>query len=94
MSKQDINIVKEFNTWRQGGLVEFGNEGYPKRLSEALDSVVEMADQYEKLTDVISAWVHARNAKPTGMFGLAERDALIKAEDALQAAWNAKSGNE
>jgi len=49
MSKQDIIIVKEFNTWRNGGLLEFGNEGYPKRLSEALEEVVKAAERYEML---------------------------------------------
>lgn len=49
MSKQDINIVKEFNTWRRGGSEMRLDAGYPKRLGEALDSVAKMAERYETL---------------------------------------------
>lgn len=47
MSKQDIKIVQEFNTWRKGGSEMSCDEGYPKRLGEALDEVVKAAERYE-----------------------------------------------
>jgi vacuolar-type H+-ATPase catalytic subunit A/Vma1 len=47
MSKQDIKIVQEFNSWRKGGGEMSCDEGYPKRLGEALDEVVKSAERYE-----------------------------------------------
>lgn len=44
MSKQDINIVREFNRWRQGNEL---SADYPTRLSYALDEVLKGAARYE-----------------------------------------------
>ena len=46
--KQHIKTVKEFNVWRKGGEMTC-DEGYPKRLGEALDEVVKAAERYELL---------------------------------------------
>lgn len=40
------------------------------------------------LKRAVGEWVEARNAPVTGMFGIAERDALIKAEDGLERAFD------
>jgi len=54
MSKQDIKIVREFNSWRRGtDDVHVDDKAYPKRLGEALDSGVEMAERCEILESAI-----------------------------------------
>jgi hypothetical protein len=50
--KQHIKTVKEFNVWRKGGEMTC-DEGYPKRLGEALDEVVKAAERYELLRKTI-----------------------------------------
>jgi len=57
--KQHIKIVNEFNTWRSGGGT--CDEGYSKRLGEALEAVVKTAERYElvrtlKPSDFKSLW--------------------------------------
>lgn len=49
MSKQDIQLVREYNICRRGGDDINIDEGYPKRLGLVLDNVVAMAERYEKL---------------------------------------------
>jgi hypothetical protein len=50
MSKQDIQLVREYNEWRRGSdNADYLNDDYPTRLGIALDNVVAMAERYEKL---------------------------------------------
>jgi len=64
MSKQDIRMVQEFNQWRRGGEDMRIDAGYPAQLGRALDSVVVMAQRYEKIRIINAnqfAELHRRN---------------------------------
>ena len=60
MSAQDIKMVKEFNSWRRGGDdVHADDKAYTKRLGDALDAVVAMAERAEEMEralKVIYTW--------------------------------------
>ena len=84
--KQHIKTVKEFNTWRRGGEMTC-DEGYPKRLGEALDEVVKAAERYElvrTLTPHEFKILWQRNISGEGYFDdlvdklIAERKQVVK----------------